>query len=177
MARVLWIDEPGATAERVGGKVASLAELTAAGFSVPPAFGITTEAFAEFAAAAGLDEKIAAIRAGLDVADAAAVERASAEIAALISAAELPAEIEEEIRAAYAELERRAGAEVPGAVRSSGVNEDLEGASFAGQYDTYLWVTGGDEVLPQLALHWAEAVAEYEGEILAFMLTLQVTVC
>jgi pyruvate,water dikinase len=168
MARVLWIDQPGATAERVGGKVASLAELTAAGFAVPPAFGVTTEAFAEFAAAAELDGKIAAIRAGLDVDDVAAVERASGEIAALIEAAPMPAAVEAEIRAAYAELERRAGEEVPVAVRSSGVNEDLEGASFAGQYDTYLWVRGAEQVLRDVRRCWAglfnPAVLTYRPE-------------
>lgn len=155
MPRVVWIDEPGATSELVGGKVASLAEMTGAGFSVPPAFGVTTEAFAEFAAAAGLAERIATIRAGLDVDDVAAVERASAEIAALIEAAELPAALEAEIRGAYAELESRAGEAVPVAVRSSGVNEDLEGASFAGQYDTYLWVRGADDVVAHVRRCWA----------------------
>jgi pyruvate,water dikinase len=155
MPRLLWIDEPGATSELVGGKVASLADMTAAGFSVPPAFGVTTEAFAEFMAAAELTGRIAAIRAELDVEDIAAVERASAEIAALIEAAELPAEVEGEIRRGYAELERRAGDGVPVAVRSSGVNEDLDGASFAGQYDTYLWICGGDDVVAKVRKCWA----------------------
>ncbi|MBS1879087.1 MAG: PEP/pyruvate-binding domain-containing protein [Actinobacteria bacterium] len=168
MPRVLWIEQPGATSELVGGKVASLAEMSAAGFAVPPAFGVTTEAFAEFAAAAGLAERVAAIRAGLDVDDVAAVERASAEIAALIGAAELPAAVEAEIREAYAELEQRAGESVPVAVRSSGVNEDLEGASFAGQYDTYLWVQGGDEVVANVRRCWAglfnPAVLTYRPE-------------
>jgi pyruvate,water dikinase len=155
MARVLWIDEPGATSDLVGGKVASLAEMTAAGFSVPPAFGVSTEAFDEFMTSAGLAARIDAIRAGLDVDDVAAVEAAAAEIAALIEAAALPDAVDSEIRAAYATLERRRGAEVPVAVRSSGVNEDLEGASFAGQYDTYLWVEGADDVVAKVRRCWA----------------------
>lgn len=155
MPRVLWIDEPGATSELVGGKVASLAEMTAAGFSVPPAFGVSTEAFDEFMSAAGLAARIEEIRGGLDVEDVAAVEKAAAEIAAMIEAAELPDAVEAEIRGAYAELERRGGAEVPVAVRSSGVNEDLEGASFAGQYDTYLWVRGADDVVAKVRRCWA----------------------
>lgn len=155
MARVLWIDEPGATSDLVGGKVASLAEMTAAGFSVPPAFGVSTEAFDEFMSAAGLIERIDEIRGGLDVDDVTAVDRAAAAIAALIEAAELPGAVEAEIRAAYATLEGRAGAEVPVAVRSSGVNEDLEGASFAGQYDTYLWVRGADDVVAKVRSCWA----------------------
>ncbi len=155
MARIHWIDEPGASTDLVGGKVSSLAEMTAAGFRVPPAFGVSTEAFAEFAAGAGLAERSAEIRSGLDVDDVAAVAAASAEIAALIEATPLPDSLAEEIRAAYAELERRAGADVPVAVRSSGVNEDLEGASFAGQYDTYLWVVGGDEVIRHVRRCWS----------------------
>jgi pyruvate, water dikinase len=155
MARVLWIDEPGATSDKVGGKVASLAEMTAAGFSVPAAFGVSTEAFDEFMSAAGLVERIDAIRAGLDVDDVAAVDAAAAEIAALIEGAALPAAVDAEIRSAYAALEARAGAGVPVAVRSSGVNEDLEGASFAGQYDTYLWVQGADDVVAKVRKCWA----------------------
>jgi pyruvate,water dikinase len=155
MAIVLWIDEPGASTELVGGKVSSLAEMTSAGFTVPPAFGVTTEAFAEFVAASGLPERIAAIRSSLDVEDIAVVEAASAEIAALIEAAAMPEALENEIRAAYARLEQRAGERVPVAVRSSGVNEDLEGASFAGQYDTYLWVRGADEVIRYVRRCWS----------------------
>jgi pyruvate,water dikinase len=155
MPRVLWTDEPGATSALVGGKVASLAEMTAAGFAVPPAFGVTTEAFEEFIAAAGLAARIAAIRAELDVDDVAAVDRAAGEIATMIEATDLPPEIDAEIRAGYAELERRAGTGVPVAVRSSGVNEDLEGASFAGQYDTYLWVQGADDVVAHVRRCWS----------------------
>jgi pyruvate,water dikinase len=167
--RLLWIDEPGATSELVGGKVASLAEMTAAGFSVPPAFGVTTEAFEEFIAEAGLAERIAAIRADLDVDDVAAVGAAAAAIAGLIEAADLPAALDADIRAGYAELERRTGVEgVPVAVRSSGVAEDLEGASFAGQYDTYLWVQGADDVAANVRRCWSglfnPAVLTYRPE-------------
>jgi pyruvate,water dikinase len=150
-----WTHEPGASPERLGGKVHSLAEMTAAGFEVPPAFGVTTDAFRAFLAAGALAEPIAAIRAGLDVDDVEAVERASAEIAALIEGTAVPGDLEAEIRAAYAELEGRAGEDVPVAVRSSGVNEDLEGASFAGQYDTYLWVCGADDVVVHVRRCWA----------------------
>lgn len=177
MARVLWIDEPGATSDLVGGKVASLAEMTAAGFSVPPAFGVSTEAFDEFMTSAGLAARIDAIRAGLDVDDVAAVDAAAAEIAALIEAAALPDAVDSEIRAAYATLERRRGAEVPVAVRSSGVNEDLEGASFAGQYDTYLWVKGADDVVAKVRRCWAglfnPAVLTYRPDGVEFSATAE----
>jgi pyruvate,water dikinase len=155
MAPIQWTDQPGASAALLGGKVNSLAEMTAAGFDVPPAFGVTTEAFAAFVDGAGLTARINAIRAGLDVADVAAVDRAAAEIAALVESTPIPVAIEAEIRAAYAELERRAGDDVPVAVRSSGVNEDLAGASFAGQYDTYLWIQGADAVLEHVRRCWS----------------------
>jgi cytochrome P450 len=58
---------------------------------------------------------------------------------------------EAEIRAAYAAL----GDDVPVAVRSSATSEDGADASFAGQYDTYLWVTGADEVLRHVERCWA----------------------
>ena len=147
-AAIRWTDEPGASAAELGGKVNSLAEMVAAGFEVPPAFGVTTSAFGRFAEANDLAARIGAVRGGLDLDDIAAVEAASAEIARLIEDAPMPADLEAEIRAAYSELSSRAGVEeTPVAVRSSGVNEDLEGASFAGQYDTYLWICGGDDVL------------------------------
>jgi pyruvate,water dikinase len=155
MAAIQWTDQPGASAELLGGKVNSLAEMTAAGFAVPPAFGVTTEAFAAFIREAGLTERINAVRAGLDPGDVAAVDRAAAEIARLIEQTPIPADLDAEIRTAYAEMERRAGADVPVAVRSSGVNEDLEGASFAGQYDTYLWIQGADAVLEHVRRCWS----------------------
>jgi pyruvate, water dikinase len=153
---IRWIDEPGASAAELGGKVNSLAELIAAGFDVPPAFGVTTGAFERFTAATGLGARIAAIRDGLETDDVAAVEAASAQIAELIDQAPIPSEIEAAIRDAYARLCDRAGSTaVPAAVRSSGVNEDLEGASFAGQYDTYLWICGADEVLAHVRKCWS----------------------
>jgi pyruvate,water dikinase len=155
MTAILWIDKPGASVEQLGGKVNSLAEMTAAGFTVPPGFGVTTDAFRDFAAGADLPERIAEIRGKLDAEDLAAVSEASGAIAALIDTAPMPDAIEREIRSAYAVLEERAGEAVPVAVRSSGVNEDLEGASFAGQYDTYLWICGADEVLRHVRRCWA----------------------
>ena len=62
----------------------------------------------------------------------------------------------EAVAAAYAELGRRCGErDVPVAVRSSGEAEDLAGASFAGQYDTFLWVRGADAVLAHMRRCWA----------------------
>ena len=57
---ILWLDDAhDAPAAVLGGKFASLAEMTAAGFDVPPGFGITTAAFARFVAENGLAEEVA----------------------------------------------------------------------------------------------------------------------
>jgi pyruvate, water dikinase len=70
--------------------------------------------------------------------------------------AELPADLVADVETAYAELEARTDtAGVPVAVRSSGVSEDLEGASFAGQYDTYLWIRGAEDVLTHVRRCWS----------------------
>ena len=80
----------------------------------------------------------------------------SAEFSAAIERAPLPAELESAIREAYAELERRAGQpDVAVAVRSSGESEDLGGASFAGQYDTFLWIRGAEGLLAHVRRCWA----------------------
>jgi pyruvate,water dikinase len=154
---VVWIDDAdGAGAELLGGKLGSLVEMTAAGFDVPPAFGITTDAFTVFAESAGLQQAVKERCAGLDVDDLEAVERVSAELAQIIEAAPMPPQLVADITAGYERLQERTGMpDVPVAVRSSGVSEDLEGASFAGQYDTYLWVCGLEEVLHNVRRCWS----------------------
>ncbi|HEV7727598.1 MAG: pyruvate phosphate dikinase [Modestobacter sp.] len=154
---VLWIDQPEAVGNRLlGGKFGSLAEMTAAGFAVPGGFGITTTAYRHFLDAAGLAGRAGQVRARAAGADLATVQALSAEFTAEIEAAPLPADLEAAVREAYAELERRTGlTDLPVAVRSSGESEDLAGASFAGQYDTFLWVRGIEEVLRRLRSCWA----------------------
>jgi pyruvate,water dikinase len=154
---VLWIDEPEAVGSKLlGGKFASLAEMTAGGFAVPGGFGITTAAYRYFLESAGLAERAREVRAQAVGADLARVQEISAEFTAAIEAASLPADLEAAVRSAYAELERRTGREgLPVAVRSSGESEDLAGASFAGQYDTFLWIRGADDVLEHVRRCWA----------------------
>ncbi|GAB2983665.1 PEP/pyruvate-binding domain-containing protein [Amycolatopsis acidiphila] len=180
---VLWLDDPGAVGNRVlGGKFGSLAEMTAARFEVPPGFGITTTAYRHFLESAGLAERARAVRAEAGGADLADVQRISAEFAAAIDDADLPADLEREIRDAYAELERRAGQEdLPVAVRSSGESEDLAGASFAGQYDTFLWIRGAEDLLRHVRRCWAgmfgAAVLTYRPDADAGVLTADLGIC
>jgi len=149
---VVWLDEaPPECAPLLGGKLSSLAEMLAADFGVPPAFGVTTDAYRGFMEANGLRTELR----DLDRGDLRAVEAASAQITRQILDAPMPEAVADAIREAYAELCRRAGADdVPVAVRSSGVAEDLAGASFAGQYDTYLEITGADAVIDHVRRCW-----------------------
>ena len=154
---ILWIDDPEAVGNRLlGGKFSSLAEMTAAGFAVPAGFGITTSAYRHFLASAGLAARATEVRAQAVGAELPVVQRISAEFTAAIEAAPIPVDLEAAIREAYADLERRAGQPgLPVAVRSSGESEDLSGASFAGQYDTFLWIRGAEDVLRHVRRCWA----------------------
>lgn len=170
---VLRIDDPAAVASPLlGGKFGSLAEMTAAGFAVPPGFGITTSAYRYFLAESGLADAARTVRAEARGADLARVQELSAEFSARIEGATVPAALEDAIRTSYARLEEEAGsAGLPVAVRSSGESEDLAGASFAGQYDTFLWIRGADDVLTHVRRCWAgmfgPAVLTYKPEATA----------
>ncbi|TRZ55508.1 MAG: phenylphosphate synthase subunit beta [Rhodocyclaceae bacterium] len=132
----------------VGGKCSSLGELINAGVRVPPGFALTTHGYRRFMAAAGLESEVKSLLANLDVADMDALEAASASIRAAIEAQAFSTEIEDLVAESYRKLSLRCGIPaVPVAVRSSATAEDLPGASFAGQQDTFLWIRGIDEVL------------------------------
>src|SRR5689334_2224629 len=83
---------------RVGGKNASLGEMLGAmsqlGVQVPPGFATTADAFREFLRHDGLEERIRAVLAGLDVDDVAALARAGAQIRGWMRAAPLPAALQ-----------------------------------------------------------------------------------
>jgi pyruvate,water dikinase len=154
---IAWLDEADPSdASQLGGKCASLAELIQSGFGVPAGFAVTTGALWTFMERHGLLARARDARARVDARDVASVAAISAEMTAAFAAAPVPGEVEAQIRDAYDELARRAGVpDVPVAVRSSGVAEDLAGASFAGQYDTYLWICGGDDVVHHVKRCWA----------------------
>ena len=159
---VLWLDQEGAPENPLlGGKFASLAEMTAAGFAVPPGFGVTTTAYRVFMAHAGLDDKAAFVREAARRAALAEIGSARARLTDAIGAAPMLDKLETAIRRNYAILEERTGrAGVPVAVRSSGEAEDLADASFAGQYDTYLWIAGADAVLRHVRACWASMFSD-----------------
>ena len=138
----------------VGGKGASLGELTRAGIRVPPGFVIPVKTFERFLAKIDPGGKIRQAIASLEGSDLTALSNAASEIRAAINNAAMPDEIASDIVSAYREIaqdERRA----PVAIRSSATAEDSEDASFAGLQDTYLWVQGEAEVLAHVRRCWA----------------------
>jgi pyruvate,water dikinase len=132
----------------VGGKCASLGELIHAGVNVPPGFALTTAGYRHFMQHAGIGREVGALVSGVDAADLDALEVASERIRTIIEQQPFSEELEDEIAEAYRRLSVRCCMPaVPVAVRSSATAEDLPGASFAGQQDTFLWIRGIDEVL------------------------------
>ncbi|NKX55526.1 PEP/pyruvate-binding domain-containing protein [Arthrobacter mobilis] len=143
------------TLEALGGKGASLVTMTSAGMPVPPGFVVTTAAFDEFMAAAGITGQIQDLLKGLDPQDVAQVDKISAEIRAGICSKPVPQSLRAQTLAAYESLMSRFGDAVPVAVRSSATAEDLPDASFAGQQDTYLWLEGAKAVTEHIRQCWA----------------------
>jgi len=135
--------------EAVGGKNASLGEMISqlpAGVRVPTGFATTAHAFRQFLRHEGLDARIVQRLASLDTEDVRALALAGAEIRQWLMDQPFPADLEADIRAAHAVL--CAGQlDASLAVRSSATAEDLPDASFAGQQETFLNVTGIEEVL------------------------------
>ena len=136
--------------EVVGGKNASLGEmmsqLAASGVQVPGGFATTAHAFRLFLAHDGLAARIDARLSALNTEDLRALADAGATIRRWIVETPFPAELDQAIRSQFALLElANEGASF--AVRSSATAEDLPDASFAGQQETFLNVSGIEAVL------------------------------
>ena len=138
--------------EAVGGKNASLGEMISQlpqGVRVPTGFATTAHAFREFLRSGDLGTRINAKLAALDVEDVRALAAVGAEIRAMMEAQAFPADLEQAIRESFQKLSaENAGASF--AVRSSATAEDLPDASFAGQQETFLNVSGIDTVLHKI---------------------------
>ncbi|HEY8377197.1 MAG TPA: PEP/pyruvate-binding domain-containing protein, partial [Nannocystis sp.] len=128
---------------RVGGKGANLGALARAGFPVPPGFCVTTDAYRRFVADCPQFSALLDRLDRLDPDDIDAARELGAAVREALLAVPLPPEVVHAITAAHAEF----GAEHAYAVRSSATAEDLPGASFAGQQDTYLGIRGKSALL------------------------------
>ena len=137
--------------EQVGGKNSSLGEmisqLAGTGVRVPGGFATTAQAYRDFLAQSGLDVKINASLDALDVEDVNALAVCGAEIRKWIMEVPFPMDLTIAITEQYQRLVADSTADMSFAVRSSATAEDLPDASFAGQQETFLNVTGADDVV------------------------------
>lgn len=133
-----------------GGKASTLSRLARMGFPVPAGFVICTRAFQSFLEAQQGEAFIRQKMAELEPGRAESVADAATAIREFILARPLPSAVELAVREAYSALARPLVA-----VRSSAIGEDGDGASFAGQHDTFLGVLGADVVVDRVRQCWA----------------------
>jgi pyruvate,water dikinase len=149
---VRWFSEIGLDdIPTVGGKTAALGEmyrtLLPLGVRQANGFAVTARAYRDALDKAGAWAALHDALDGLDKSDTAALRAAGERCRRLVYDAGLPPEAEAEARAAWRDLAAESGAGFSVAVRSSATAEDLPGASFAGQHDTYLNVVGEDAAI------------------------------
>lgn len=141
---------------RVGSKNANLCKLMEFGARVPPGFAVTTDAYNKFFTMGDIKKKIQQALSGIDPNNPSAINKASKIVRKEIEKTTIPKEISETIMVAYEKLSKECGVtDVSVSTRSSGTSEDLPGASFAGQYETYLWIRGFDKLLKKILKCWS----------------------
>ncbi|MEE0024290.1 phosphoenolpyruvate synthase [Methanobrevibacter sp.] len=139
-----------------GGKGANLGELTQAGIPVPPGFVVTAETYQKFMEDTGINDKVLDILDKIDINDTKALQAAAEEIKSIIIETPIPDDMIMFIKEAYNQLCQRVGEDdTDVAIRSSATAEDLPEASFAGQQDTFLHVSGDEEVIEYVRKCWA----------------------
>ncbi len=136
----------------VGGKNASLGEmvhyLAPQGINLPNGFATTAKAYYYFLDHAGIRDQITNILKSIDTNNVTDAEKKAAQIRSLIIGAKLPEDFETEIKNGYKELSKTCGQDnLIVAVRSSATAEDLPNASFAGQQESFLNISGEVGVL------------------------------
>jgi len=149
---IRWFNELGIDdVPLVGGKNASLGEmyqtLTSKGIRIPNGFAITAQAYRYVLEQANAWDALHATMDGLDPDDVEDLARRGARARDIIYSAGLPADLQLEIRQAAERLKKEYGEGLSLAVRSSATAEDLPSASFAGQQDTYLNISGDAALL------------------------------
>jgi pyruvate,water dikinase len=150
-----------ADAGRVGPKMARLGQLAADGWRVPDGYAVTASALDGWLPAAARGE-LARLFTAPAPGHGELTERAE-RARALIESQPLPSSLTDAVAGAHARLAGRTGqgARLRVAVRSSAVSEDGHAASFAGQYETYLGVSGTDDVLLHIRRCWASGFSAH----------------
>jgi pyruvate, water dikinase len=160
-ALVLWFDQVNNDdVALVGGKNASLGEMYQAlnprGIRIPNGFIVTAYAYRRFVEASGLKTYIAEVLQGLDTRNVDDLAARGKKIRTAFLRAPLPADLDAEVRVQYRNLcNAYQTTNVDTAVRSSATAEDLPGASFAGQHETYLNIRGEDAVIDAIRAAFA----------------------
>ena len=149
---VVWLKDVGMSdVERVGGKNASLGEmisgLNSQGVRVPGGFATTAKAFESFLDHSDLKNKINELLSNLDITNIQELTKTGLLIRQWVEEAPFPKDLHQSIVESYEKLTQELGSDVTFAVRSSATAEDLPEASFAGQQETYLNVSGIEDIL------------------------------
>jgi pyruvate,water dikinase len=155
---ILWMHDIGMDdVPQVGGKNASLGELIRSvapkGVRVPKGFCVTADAYYYFLKQTGLDIFIAKTLDKLDSKNFKELARCGKLVRDAIRKTPMPADLAQAIKESYTQMEKEYGKNVDVAVRSSATAEDLPGASFAGEHETYLGIRGASDVVE--AVIWA----------------------
>jgi len=158
-------------APRVGPKMARLGQLASTGWRVPDGYAVTAAALEGWLPPAALAElhrlfsgpTAGAAATGPELGGRPRLTRLSEQARQLIEGQSLPSRLADAVADAHARLAARTGrgALLRVAVRSSAVGEDGHAASFAGQYETYLGVSGAGEVLRHIAKCWASGYSAH----------------
>lgn len=155
---IKWFEEIGKEdTPTVGGKTANLGELMKIDMPVPDGFGVTTSSYNEFIEKSGIKDEVNSLlkQAHENLSDLNRIEEISDQIKETINNAEIPKEIREVIIPAFKQLINDIEVIDAIAIRSSSVQEDMDDASFAGQYETVLNVKNEQEFLDGIKECWA----------------------
>ncbi len=156
---VLWFEDVrNVDVSIVGGKNASLGEMIFSGLPVPPGFAVTAFSYERYIQEKKIAEQIYKIikETVTNPNDPKQYDVASKKIRELIEKTPMPMDIEDAIRSAYKDLNKRLELKNTFvAVRSSATAEDLPDASFAGQQETYLNVKGADDLIDKVRKCWS----------------------
>ncbi len=162
MAYIKWFQNIGdESLEQVGGKGLNLGKMARQNFPVPPGFVVTAQAYFKYMEDNDLQNKICKVMNVLDVENTEKLGKTTEEARGLILAGKMSEELETEIIMAYKKMSEKkiawltSSEEEYVAVRSSATAEDLPGASFAGQQDTYLNIHGKQALLEAVKKCWA----------------------
>ncbi len=157
------IDADASKLTSTGGKASNLTILAKAGFQVPRGFVVTTEAYTKFIQLNQMERLAEEYLKDINHADAKSLGRATSKMRELTETAMLPEELVDAVKLSYSKI-----GSGPVAIRSSATAEDLPDTSFAGQYDTSLFIEGIDSVLQHIkhcfGSVWTERAVAYREE-------------